>query len=348
MSCLYDFRSARCALFFLVTTLAFGIGCGDDDRTFGGDTGGQDTSGRDTNGQDTNGRDTNPLDTNFDANPEACEKMDILFVIDDSGSMGEEQTNLIANFPQFVTALDEFVTEGGSALDYRLGVTTTGEMNVVEMILPPPLGSMTIREDGPNGALLMPGECNMSNRWISRGDANVSSAFSCVANVGTRGSSKEKPLLMTQRAITDRVADGSNAGFLRNDALLAVVMLTDEDDCSGTSTTRTIDISDPSQIMNQADECDPSSPDVVSIDSVLSSLDTTTGGRERWAGAIIAGPTDCTSSFGDAAAATRLQQFANEAGDNVIFSSICEGDLAGALTEALQTFDAACDNFVLM
>ena len=31
-----------------------------------------------------------------------CSKMDLLFVIDNSGSMGEEQTNLIANFPTFI------------------------------------------------------------------------------------------------------------------------------------------------------------------------------------------------------------------------------------------------------
>src|SRR4051794_8019943 len=49
-----------------------------------------------------------------------CTKMDVLFVIDNSGSMGEEQTNLVANFPMFISVLDQ------SGLDYRVGVTTTG------------------------------------------------------------------------------------------------------------------------------------------------------------------------------------------------------------------------------
>ncbi len=44
--------------------------------------------------------------------------MDVLFVIDNSGSMGQEQTNLIANFPQFINVLDN------SGLDYRVAVTT--------------------------------------------------------------------------------------------------------------------------------------------------------------------------------------------------------------------------------
>jgi len=44
-----------------------------------------------------------------------CSKMDILFVIDDSGSMGEEQGNLAQNFPLFIEALDNF---NDGSLDY--------------------------------------------------------------------------------------------------------------------------------------------------------------------------------------------------------------------------------------
>ena len=40
------------------------------------------------------------------------------------------------------------------------------------------------------------------------------------------------PLYAAELALVDRVADGTNAGFRRDDALLAIVILTDEDDCS--------------------------------------------------------------------------------------------------------------------
>src|SRR5688572_11894683 len=56
----------------------------------------------------------------------ACAKMDLLFVIDNSGSMAEEQGNLGANFPKFIKLLDDFKTSAGDILDYRIGVTTTG------------------------------------------------------------------------------------------------------------------------------------------------------------------------------------------------------------------------------
>ena len=36
-----------------------------------------------------------------------CTKMDLLFVVDDSGSMGEEQSNLAANFPAFIVMDDK-------------------------------------------------------------------------------------------------------------------------------------------------------------------------------------------------------------------------------------------------
>jgi hypothetical protein len=67
----------------------------------------------------------------------------------------------------------------------------------------------------------------------------------------------------------------------------------------------------------------------------------------RRATAVIAGPGpgSCTSDFGDALEARRLKQFATETGDNAVFSSICEGDLASALGQALETFQAACENF---
>ena len=48
-----------------------------------------------------------------------CSGIDVLFVIDNSGSMQQEQDNLVANFPQFVSVLE------ASGLDYRIGVTTT-------------------------------------------------------------------------------------------------------------------------------------------------------------------------------------------------------------------------------
>src|SRR5688572_10560873 len=59
--------------------------------------------------------------------PEQCKKMDIVFVVDNSGSMQEEQSNLAANFPMFAQLLEQStVTANGAPLDFRVALTTTG------------------------------------------------------------------------------------------------------------------------------------------------------------------------------------------------------------------------------
>ena len=52
--------------------------------------------------------------------PRQCEKMDIVFVVDNSGSMQEEQSNLGSNFPQFATLLKNYTTPDGSPVDFRI------------------------------------------------------------------------------------------------------------------------------------------------------------------------------------------------------------------------------------
>jgi hypothetical protein len=275
-----------------------------------------------------------------DAAPvQVCTKMDILFVIDDSGSMGEEQGNLTQNFPQFIEVLDNYMAANGSELDYRVAVTTTGR-DLDYVIEPEPVPGFPIvfppvpmSESGDNGVMRQ--ECGMTKRWIDRDDGNVASTFSCVADVGTGGPSLEMPLYTTQLALGDRMEDGMNTGFLREDALLGVIILTDEDDCSRTDNNFTIG----------HDQCGSGNPDYLPPSDTVDFLDNLTGSRGRWATAVIAGATDCTSSFGDAIEAANLQDFVTQTGDNAVFSSICDGDLATPLQEAIATFDAACQTF---
>ena len=274
---------------------------------------------------------------------EACDKMDILFVVDDSLSMREEQTNLADNFPGFIDILEQRIGGSGQPLDYRVAVTTTGrDVNyTVSYPIGYPPGQPTnipVSANGANGAFPDDPACGASRRWIERGDPDVTGTFSCLAQVGIGGSNLEMPLLATELAFVDRVADGTNAGFLRPSALHAIVILTDEDDCSRRAVNFVIG-SFYSDICSE----DPGFDD---SNRYIDTLDTVTGGRERWAVAVIAGPGPgkCTNSeFGDALEARRLKRFVADVGDNAVFSSICEGDLAVALTEALATFGEACE-----
>ncbi len=275
-----------------------------------------------------------------DAAPvEVCSKMDILFIIDDSGSMGEEQGNLAQNFPQFIQVLDNYMTQTGGALDYRVAVTTTGR-DLDYVIEPEPIPGfpgvfppIPMSESGDNGVMRQ--ECGMTKRWIDGSDSDAASTFSCVAEVGTGGPSLEMPLYATQLALGDRISDGTNVGFLREDSLLGVIILTDEDDCSRTDNNFTLG----------NDQCGSNNPDYLPPSDTIDFLDQLTGSRGRWATAVIAGPTSCSSSFGDAIKASNLQDFVSQTGTNAVFSSICDGDLSTPLQEAIATFDAACKSF---
>ena len=58
----------------------------------------------------------------------------------------------------------------------------------------------------------------------------------CVAVLGTGGCEYEQPLEASLAALTRQAEPGMpNEGFLRNDSLLAIIYVTDEDDCSASN-----------------------------------------------------------------------------------------------------------------
>lgn len=264
-----------------------------------------------------------------DSQTQGCQKLDLLFVIDNSGSMGQEQANLIANFPGFINVLE------ASGLDYRVAVTTTARDYSYNMSTP--LGSISQSTgSGEDGTMLQPSSCNMTKRWIDKGDPNPAMTFSCVANVGTNGNADEMPLGGMRDAFEDRMADNTNAGFRRTDALLGVVLLTDEEDCSYE---QSVNLSFGQSLCDS--QMEPAA-------NYVAFLDAYTGHRSRWAAAAIAGmgPGTCSSTFGNAAEATRLKAFVQQAGAQARMSSICDGDLSVSLTETLALFQSACGGII--
>lgn len=299
-------------ILFLVSVLAAACGPGARDDDFGGD---DDDSGP-----------TDPPP----GEKKQCNQMDIVFVVDDSGSMGEEQSNLAANFPMFAQVLSTYTTPEGELIDYRVAVTTTGRDTTISV---PPLPPIT--ENGDEGEFR--NNCGMTKRYLEPTDANMSGTLACRANVGTQGPGIEMPLLMSKWALSERILDGTNAGFLRDEALLGVVYLTDENDTSN----------DTPNLMLGASELQPNWHPADQVEF----FDQLKGHRSRWAAGVIAGDGNCTSSFGDAVDAVRLKEFVNLANGNgttqATFSSICSGDLTSSLQNVLATFQAACNGIIL-
>ena len=166
---------------------------------------------------------------------------DILFVVDDSGSMAAEQSRLATAFGSFITALSATPVQN----DYQIGVTTT---SVDWPLCTAPLDAsgnclaaidLWTTYDGTatgvpyaRGALVSAGG---APAILKAGSPTLVADFTANVAVGTAGSGKEQGLRAMRYALEDRIRDGANAGLLRPGARLAVVIVSDEDDCSETA-----------------------------------------------------------------------------------------------------------------
>lgn len=148
-------------------------------------------------------------------------KADILLVVDDSCSMADKQAALAMNFSSFI----QYAVAAN--VDYQIGVTTTTE-NAVECV--PGFGCVNNNSRGPGGKLVR--DTTTMLKYVKPTTPGVSSVFSRLVNVGTDGAGGETPLATAVLALTPPVISNENAGFLRTDANLAVVVISDASDQS--------------------------------------------------------------------------------------------------------------------
>jgi hypothetical protein len=130
--------------------------------------------------------------------------IDILFVIDNSGSMSEEQANLTQNFDRFI----RFTTE--LDIDYQIGIITTEAT-----------GANAGKLRGPI----------IANTGVNASSDPIGD-FIAQARVGTNGSADERGLQASVLALTEPNISGPNFGFLRQGALLSIIYISDEEDHS--------------------------------------------------------------------------------------------------------------------
>ncbi len=167
-------------------------------------------------------------------------KVDVLWVVDNSSSMEQEQASLRDNFELFI---DEMAAADA---DFHLAVVTTdmdpwdGETLAENRGRFQNLPDGRPTSSGQGGADV--GHCPGELPLIIRSDAyraqgvldgdSLKRDFGCMATVGLRGSGFEQGLEAALTALSPALATTHNAGFLRDDAHLAIVFVTDENDCS--------------------------------------------------------------------------------------------------------------------
>jgi len=193
----------------------------------------------------------------FGGQPIGCQgKIDFLFVISSWYNMKTVQVQLQEAFPAFTAMLeDEFAD-----FDYHLMVVDaagplmqntcdacydcTGCMKpgCAEYGGPedyPCKGPFVVCDVTDGAGVTITGNfgatnkrCELfgGNRYIVKGEPDPTAAFKCIATVG-EGPKTPVPMRMMQAALTpDMLSGGCNDGFLRKDALLAVVVLNGDQD----------------------------------------------------------------------------------------------------------------------
>lgn len=139
----------------------------------------------------------------------ANNKVDILMVIDNSGSMEYEQKSMAARMSSFISQL--------AGLDYRIGITTTDPSNATY-------------GDGRLVAL-----SGLSGQYIIDNSYSAMDAQTILGNTLQRsevGSSQEQGIYATYRAIERAIAPtlNPNTGLFRPDANFATIVISDEDE----------------------------------------------------------------------------------------------------------------------
>lgn len=130
-------------------------------------------------------------------------RADILIVIDNSGSMGPFQQRMAQNFDYFL----KYATDQG--VDYHIGVIHG--------------------DDASNNhkGRLYPG-LSHTDLWITPATANKEVNFADKVKVGTNGDHASETMLAPSLwALTPPLSTGHNAGFLREEAKLAILAVTD-------------------------------------------------------------------------------------------------------------------------
>jgi hypothetical protein len=166
---------------------------------------------------------------------------DILFVVDNSGSMAGEQDQLGRSFSAFAQVLEE---KFGDV--FHIAIVTTGMESAVCPPCDPVITSSCINETQENGRFqdrrghitwtagvpvfdfIQDTNCRVVTN--SNTDCFYDAQERGIALVGINGCGYERGLAPLEYAL-DRLRGSYNAGFLRDDATLAVVIISDEDDC---------------------------------------------------------------------------------------------------------------------
>jgi hypothetical protein len=186
--------------------------------------------------------------------------LDLVFVIDDGPAMAGWQAKLAAQLPRFITVVESLPRPIGlhvGVVSSDLGVGAAANLGIPGCSATGDNGKLRSQPEAmctattldPSAAFLS--EVGNARNFTAADDPNESGAakvFQCIAQLGDGGCVFGQPLAAVARALG---ADGQppppeNAGFLRPDAYLMIVFISNQDDCSAPAGSSLFSLSDPS------------------------------------------------------------------------------------------------------
>ncbi len=295
---------------------------------------------------------------------EPIKDVDVLFMVDNSGSMEQEQINLAQNFPVLIEKIE------AAQMDYRVGVISSdlGAGDYGHPSCEVSGGDAGALETTPRISGCQP----PTDPWIQKVDGktnvpgdDVSAAFACIAKLGIGGCGFESQLEAVYQALE------TNPGFLRAAAALVVVYITDEDDCSAVDPTlfdpanQEIDgplgpltsfrcfehgivCDEEGRELGVRNNCEPGGAYLHPVSRYINQLKALKPGGQVLVSAIAGSvepvevgldgnnPTlkpSCKTANGFAVPGIRLNELVSAFGDRGLYTSICEGNFEPAMSK---------------
>ncbi len=241
-----------------------------------------------------------------------CQRLDILFVIDGSGSMLEEQAALKDEqggnsvFSAFASSLVENLAD---VEDFHVGVVSEREG----------MTALHTHGNAPDGDVLEDCQLPPGVRWLEGPSDSLVEDFACLAATSTN-TSEEYTAANSALALLDE----ANAGFVRDDSLVFVVILTDEDTWE----------QQPTRMQTRANLLEAVGGDLDRL-LVLAIV--------PHPGLYEAPQQTCEGVYGEGASAGRIHSIVRSLGDRGIVEDICDGSIEEAFNSILQTITVVCE-----
>jgi len=145
-------------------------------------------------------------------------RIDILFVVDNSGSMASIQNQISVYFEKFIT---EFSKRN---VDFQIGIITTDNRSSYTNINGDSMPSFN--KAGAGSLVHVPGR----DRILKSNTIDLIGAFQANSKTGITGSGIESGILAARNALSSNMLGSWNTGFIRSNSKLALIVVTDEDE----------------------------------------------------------------------------------------------------------------------